>query len=101
MLEEDLKKVALVCVAIGLPVLLLVSYFVEPGEFAGLEQKITGRVTRVYIGSPIKFYVEETRLVPIVSFEDVIVEKGMVVDVLGHGGEDEFIAEEVQVHHPS
>jgi len=100
MLEEDLKKIAIGCVAVGLPVLLLVSYFVEPGEFAGLEQKITGRVTRVYVGNPVKFYVEETRLVPIVSFEDVIVEKGMVVDVSGRSGADEFIAEEVQVHHP-
>jgi len=101
MLEEDLKKIALGCVIIGLPLLLLISYFVEPGEFAGLELKITGKVTRVYSGSPMKFYVEETRLVPVVSFDEVMVEKGMVVDVFGRADEEEFIAEEIQVHHPS
>ncbi|MFQ5620982.1 MAG: hypothetical protein ACE5FT_04015 [Candidatus Nanoarchaeia archaeon] len=101
MQEEDLKRIALCCVILGLPVLLLVSWFVEPGEYAGLEARVVGKVTRVYSGNPVKFYVEETRLVPVVSFEDVVVEKGMVVEVLGKGGPEEFIADSVGVYHPS
>lgn len=98
--EETLIKIALMCVIIGLPLLYLVSFSLDPGEYTALEHRVVGVATRVVPGEYTKIYVEETRIVPVIVEGDPGIEVGMVIEATGASQRDAFFAESVTVHQP-
>ncbi len=98
--EETLIKIALLCVVIGLPLLYLVSFSLDAGEYAALEHRVIGRATRVVPGEYTKIYVEETRIVPVIVEGDPEIEVGTVIEAVGSPQRDAFFAEDVRVHQP-
>ena len=101
MQERTLIITAICCIILGIPLLISLSYFVEPGELQLMEKMVVGKVMNIRKGQVTTLYVEETRLIPVISFDQVEIQKGSVVEAEGRMQQGEFIANSIRIHHPS
>lgn len=99
--ERTLIGTAICCVVIGIPLLFLFSYLADPGELQMKEKMIIGKVMNVRKGKVMTFYVEETRMIPVISFDQVKIGSGDVIEAEGNMKRGEFIADTIRIHHPS
>ena len=96
--ETLLTKIAFTCVLLGIPLLYTTSLYADAGTFSVDEHSVTGRVVGVRQGPATTLYVEETRKVPVVIFDEIEIEEGVVVKITGEFSDGEFIADAITPH---